>query len=192
MSRKLSIIVGVSGVGKSSILSKIEDRNDSPDFSLVNYGDMIMDIYTDMNPTASRDDLTDMPPSMYDKIQNRVPRRIDRQKEDLVIIDTHTSLDTPVGYRPGLPKDTTEVLNPDNITLITAGAREVLNRRVSDKSRDRDVDGVDKIREELEMERLMAATNSVVSGAPLRIIQNDDGCLDKASREYYEVLKELG
>lgn len=189
--RMLSILVGLTGVGKSSVLSRAKRMDECPSSNTVNYGDVLLEIAQDRDLASERDELTEIPPEPYSELQEEVPRRISEKSQDgLLILDTHAALFTPSGYRPGLPKDTIEVLEPDNITFIKAAPKEILSRRKED-DRDREILTSETLREQQQIAINMATTDAVIAGCPLKTIENPDGLLEVAAKEYSKVLSEL-
>lgn len=188
----LSILVGVTGVGKTSILEATSELNDSPEFSHFNYGDVLLELAKEDNLVSHRDELTEIEPERYNQLQKEVPRKIASKADDsLCVLDTHATLNTPSGYRPGLPEESIQALNPDNITFIKAKPSEIQERTKSDESRERDVLSVAELREQQQVALQMASTDSVLAGCPLQIIHNNDGCLSSSTVKYKNTLLEL-
>lgn len=189
----LSILVGVTGVGKTSLLEKTESFDESPQFSYFNYGDVLLELAQEQELVDNRDELTEIPPAKYTELQNEVPKKIASKADDkLCVLDTHATLNTPSGYRPGLPKSSIQILDPANITFVKAKPAEIQKRTESDDSRDRDVLSVSKIREQQQIALQMASTDAVLCGATLQVIENNDGLLESSAVEYKNTLQELG
>jgi adenylate kinase len=188
----LSIIVGVSGVGKSTIIEEVKNSKDNLEFKNLNYGDVMLEIAKERGLADNRDELTEIPSEKYDEIQEEVPRRLNEKSQDkLVVLDTHSSLNTPTGFRPGIPQDTVKVLEPDNITIIRAEASEIRSRREEDESRERDILPIEDIEQHQEMEIRMGCSSGVISGCPVEIIDNNDGNLREAASDYGDILSKL-
>jgi adenylate kinase len=106
-----------------------------------------------------------------------------------VIVDTHCTIKTPKGYMPGLPEWIVKKLKPDNILLIEAKPEDIYNRRVNDKTRNRDPDSIEKINEHQQMNRAIAMAYSSITGATVKIIKNNDNAIDEAIVEARPVLE---
>lgn len=188
----LSVLVGLTGVGKTSVLERAQEHENCPELTTVNYGDVILELAQEKGLAENRDEITEIPPEPYDNLQEEVPYRIaDMSEGEILVLDTHSTLDTPTGYRPGLPQETIEVLDPDNITFVYANAESIQHRRMNDESRERDVPPVSKIREQQDVAKSMASTGAVLSMATLQLIENADGGIDIAAEKYANTLKNL-
>jgi len=164
----LAIVTGLTGVGKSTVIDHARDMDSCPEFSVKNYGDILLELAQEQGLAENRDKLTEIPPSKYDDLQEAVPWTInDMSSDERVVLDTHATLKTPTGYRPGLPKETIDVLEPDNMAFIKAPAKVIRERRLSDESRDRAVDPLARLREQQKMGIRMASANAVQAGCPL-------------------------
>jgi adenylate kinase len=109
-------------------------------------------------------------------------------KDDVIIIDTHLFISTKEGYYPGLPLHLLNLLKPTNLILVAAEPREILNRRMNDKTRQRDLVDEAEIAHELEIARIMLASCSILTGAPFAIVMNREGRVDEASHELANLL----
>jgi adenylate kinase len=111
------------------------------------------------------------------------------ESDGTTIIDTHMIIKTPEGYWAGLPLNTLHFLNPDNLVLIEAEPSEVLHRRFKDKTRRRDPALEQEIVEEFSFSRLVAASCAVVTGASIKIVENNDGKVVEAAKEILGLLE---
>lgn len=183
----LNIVVGLSGVGKGTVLEEAMLLSDR-DYKIVNYGDKMMETARD-HGVESRDEMKELDVETYKEIQAEAAERIFEIAEDNeVIVDTHASIKSPHGYIPGLPKWSIEKMNPDKIIMITAKPEELWDR-VKEDDRDREHESASGIAEYQHIARDMAATGSVLTGAYLKIIENPDGKAEKAAEELVDTLK---
>jgi adenylate kinase len=183
----LNIVVGLSGVGKGTVLEEAMLLSDR-DYKIVNYGDKMMETARD-HGVESRDEMKELDVDTYKEIQAEAAERIfEIAEENEVIVDTHASIKSPHGYIPGLPKWSIEEMNPDKIIMITAEPQQLWNR-VQDDERDREHESASGIAEYQHIAREMAATGSVLTGAYLKVIENPDGKAEKAAEELVETLK---
>jgi len=184
----LNIVVGLSGVGKSTVLEEAMLLSDK-DYELVNYGDKMMETARE-HGVESRGEMKELDVETYKEIQREAAEKIFKLAEDQdVIVDTHAAIKSPHGYIPGLPKWSIEEMNPDKLIMLTASAEEIWNRVQDDEDRDREHESVEGIQEYLDVAREMASAGSVLTGAYLKVIENPDGKAEKAAEELVKTLK---
>ena len=97
-----------------------------------------------------------------------------------VVLDTHCSINTPQGYYPGLPYSLLAKLNVEALVLVTAPPEHILGRRKKDTTRARDAQQSEELAEHIRLNEAMLAAYSVLTGAPVVIVENADGKLDVA------------
>ena len=90
---------------------------------------------------------------------------------------------------PGLPKWVLEGLNPDIFILVEAYPDEIMVRRLSDETRQRDAHKASEIQLHQEMNRAASMAYATLTGATVKIINNHDNHLDSTVRKLVEVLK---
>lgn len=184
----VNIVVGLSGVGKTSVLKKTIEQAEA-DYQLINYGDRMLELAKEQNLVENRDEMKDIESGTYKEIQMDAAESIVKDsKEGDVIVDTHAAIKSPFGYIPGLPKWTLENLTPDKIVIVDIDAETIVQRRKEDLERERTADPVEEIEEYREVAREMAAAGSVHTGAYLKIIRNEDGKVDEAAEELLTTL----
>ncbi|MFP4038282.1 MAG: adenylate kinase [Candidatus Nanohaloarchaea archaeon] len=183
----LNIVVGLSGVGKSTVLEEAMLLADQ-DYEIVNYGDKMMEVAG--SEVETRDQLKEIEMEEFKEIQREAAEQVfDLAREEDVILDTHAAIQSTHGYIPGLPRWSIEELNPDKIIMLTARSEEIWNRVKDDDDRDREHDSEGSIAEYQHISREMAATGSVLTGAYLKVIENPDGKAEKAAEELVRTLK---
>lgn len=185
----LAIVVGLTGVGKTTVIDTAQKLGAT--YTVTSYGDVLLDLAQEEGLVSHRDELTELPPDKYDRLQSEVPEHINKTASEAsapVILDTHAALHTPTGYRPGLPRDALEMMDPDQLVMIRASPEEIYQRRSADTERDREQLPVETLREQQRTARQMIAAGAVFSKAPLAIINNPDGRVNAAAQELNEVL----
>lgn len=183
----VNIVVGLSGVGKSTVLEEAILLSDK-DYKLVNYGDKMME--TAKEHGVNRDEMKELDVETYREIQEEAAEKIlELSKDHDVLVDTHSAVKTPHGYIPGLPRRSVEEMDPSKIIMLTASAEEIWERTQEDSDRDREHESPEDIQEYLDIAREMASTNAVLTGAYLKIIENKDGQAEKAAEELVKTLK---
>ncbi len=176
------IIVGLPGVGKTTLISKAVDllKKRDCEYTVVIFGSLMLEESRELNLT-NRDQMRRLSVDEQRRLQQRAAGRIAAMKEDLIIIDTHLLISTEEGYYPGLPLDLLDTIKPTNIIMISADPADILERRTQDKSRDRDIRQEMDIRDELEISKTMIACCSLVSGCSFISIMNNNNEIDKAA-----------
>ena len=176
------IIVGLPGVGKTTLISKAVEllKKRDCEYTVVIFGSLMLEESRELNLT-NRDQMRRLSVDEQRRLQQRAAGRIAAMKEDLIIIDTHLLISTQEGYYPGLPLDLLDTIKPTNIIMISADPADILERRTQDKSRDRDIRQEMDIRDELEISKTMIACCSLVSGCSFISIMNNNNEIDKAA-----------
>jgi adenylate kinase len=130
---------------------------------------------------TNRDDLRNLSISQQRSLQEMAAQKIRGMQADVLLIDTHLFIKTSEGFYPGLPMHLINALGPTHFVMIAADAQEIVNRRNSDKTRQRDLASVNEIETELEISRIVVSCCSVISGSPFMIIINKENEIDKAA-----------
>ena len=179
---KKIVLVGIPGVGKTSLLSKIVEylKNKNKTVTVMNYGTLMFDIAKE-NGLKDRDGLRKLPILEQQKLQKLAAEKIALEHTDIIIIDTHAFINSTEGYYPGLPEHVLKIIKPTNFVSVAAKPEEIYNRRMKDESRDRDKITLINIRKELEYQTGMISACAVLTGAPVRHILNGEGKIDEAA-----------
>ena len=186
---KRVIIVGIPGVGKTTVISKATDflKQKGHNTNVVVFGSLMFEESKEMN-LKNRDEMRKLSVDEQRRLQEKVASRIATMKDDFVIIDTHLLINTDEGYYPGIPMHLLEIIKPTNIIMIAAEPHDVMNRRQQDESRKRDIRAETDIQNELNISKVMIACCSVVSGSPFLTIMNNNNDIDKAALSVANVL----
>jgi len=186
----VNIVVGLSGVGKSTVLEETILLAEK-DYEIINYGDKMLEIAKEKDIVHNRDEMKNIDVDTYKDIQEKAANKIFEEAEDKeVIVDTHAAIKSPFGYIPGLPKWTIENLEPSKIIIIDAKAQDIVKRAETDsKGRKRDTkSSVEDVEEYREVAREMAASGAVLTGAYLQIIENKEGKVKETAKALLETL----
>ncbi|NJE00658.1 adenylate kinase [Thermococcus sp. JdF3] len=183
------MITGIPGVGKSTI-TKLALKKSRAKFRLVNFGDLMFDEAVGAGLVRHRDEMRKLDPNVQKELQMKAARRIvEMSQREPVLIDTHATIRTPVGYLLGFPREVIEVINPNFIVIIEAAPSEILGRRLRDLKRDRDVETEEQIQRHQDLNRAAAVSYAMHSNALIKIIENhEDKGLREAVHELVEVL----
>jgi adenylate kinase len=188
----LVVVTGVPGSGKSTVISGAlrELKQLGIDYSLLNFGDVMLEIMREKDGVTNRDDMRKIPVGRYREVQREAAMQIARAAaQKPVLLDTHCLIKKPEGYYPGLPRWVLDELKPDSIVLVEASPREIAGRRMRDATRQRDEDLEEIIDEHQQMNRAAAMAYSAFSGASVSVIQNRDKGLNKAIEELVSALR---
>lgn len=182
-SRKI-VVVGIPGVGKTSLLQKIVEilKNNNKSVSVHSFGSIMFDVAKE-NGVTDRDELRKLPLSQQKNLQKIAAEKLAMLNEDLVIIDTHAFINSPEGYYPGLPEHVLQILKPSNFVSVSAKPEEIYNRRMKDVTRTRDNVSIDNIKKELDVQSGMISACAVISGSPVKHVLNREGMIDEVAEK---------
>lgn len=184
---KVVVIAGIPGSGSTTVLSKALEELD---YLYVNYGDVMLEIAKGDGLVDNRDDLRKLPPDIQKEVQENAAQSIrEKSEQSNIIVDTHCTINTPSGFLPGLPKWVLDQLKPDMFVLLEADGDEILKRRISDTTRNRDSERLKDIELHQEMNRAASMAYAVLTGATVKIIENHDNKVDEAVDEMVKTLK---
>lgn len=177
------IIVGIPGVGKTTVVSRVVDllKEKNVKVSVSIFGTVMFD-EAKKKGVQNRDDLRKLSVKEQKELQSMAARTIASIADDVVIVDTHAFISTQEGFYPGLPHNVLEILNPDSFIMITARPEEIYNRRMTDTTRTRDIVSIDTIKKELDVTSAMLSTCSILCGSPIKMVLNTEGKVDEAAR----------
>ena len=180
---KKVIIVGIPGVGKSTLVTKIVEILNSRQKSVsVNSFGSIMFEEAQKNGIKNRDDLRKLSMEEQQNLQKKAAQKIAKLEDDLVIIDTHTFINTSAGFYLGLPNNVLEIIKPSNFISVYARPEEIYNRRMKDTTRQRDVVSIDNIKKEMAISDAMLSSCAVFSGSPMKPVFNTEGKVEEAAQ----------
>jgi len=187
---KKIVIVGIPGVGKTTVVTKVFEilNTKNKSVSVVSFGNFMFEEALNYG-IKDRDDLRKLSISQQQDLQKKAAERIAKLNDNVVIIDTHAFITTPAGFYPGLPDYVIKIIQPSNFISISARPEVIFNRRKQDETRQRDVVSIDLIKKELAVQDAMLSSCSVLSGSPLKTILNDEGKVDEAAMN---VIKAIG
>ena len=177
------IIVGIPGVGKTTLVSKVVELLRSKKISVnVSIFGTVMFEEAKKNGIKDRDDLRKLSVPEQKKLQSMAAKKIASMTDDIVIVDTHAFIATKEGYYPGLPHNVLEILMPDSFIMISARPEEIYNRRMKDTTRNRDIVSIEAIKKELDVTSAMLSTCSILCGSPIKMILNSEGKIDEVAK----------
>jgi adenylate kinase len=187
---KRVIIVGIPGVGKSTVITNILNTlsKQGVDIKMAEFGTIMFEQAKKLLSINNRDELRKLSLEQQRSLQEMTANYIFSLSNEIVIIDTHLFINTVEGYYPGIPYKLLNILNPSNLILLTANSDEVYERRKTDIARQRDMISADDISNELNISKIMIASSSIFSGCPFSIISNNNGQLEEATNRICNTL----
>ena len=187
---KKVIIVGIPGVGKTTLVSKIVEilKAKQKTVSVHSFGTVMLD-EAKKNGIKDRDELRKLSTEEQKNLQKMAAEKIASLQDDLVIIDTHAFISTNAGFYPGLPNDVLQIIKPSNFISVSARPEEIYNRRMKDSTRHRDLVSIESIKKELSVQDAMLSSCSVLSGSPMKTILNAEGKVDEAAQSVIDAIE---
>lgn len=179
---KIVVVVGIPGVGKTTIIKKIVEKikDHVKSVNVTSFGTIMLEVAKE-NGLNDRDELRKLPVLKQKKLQKDAAEKLSKIVSDVVIIDTHAFIKTPEGYNPGLPYHVLQIIEPTHFILVTAKTEEIYNRRMKDETRSRDKVSITTIKKELDIQSAMMSACSIISGSPLKPVLNSEGKLEEAA-----------
>ncbi|GEM_PF-5534263 len=184
MKKKIVLVIGIKGVGKSSILEGLE-----PEWRVINYGDLMVDLLKNVH----RDKILELDFKTQREVQKKaldvLIKEVKKEKRN-VIIDSHSVVIGSHGMLPGFPLFSLQRIKFDAIIMIKADPKEILERRKKDEKigRKRIIKDVNEIEWEQKMEEIFGMFCAELSGCPFIIIENPSGKLEEQRKKLKEIL----
>ena len=187
--RKKVIIVGIPGVGKTSLVTKVVEliKAKNKTASVHSYGTVMLVLAKDFG-VKDRDELRTLPVEKQKELQRLAAEKLASLNDDVIFVDTHAFISTKAGFYPGLPNHVIQIIEPTNFIAVTASPDEIHNRRIKDETRNRDTISIEEIKKELAVQDAMLSSCSVLSGSPMKVIFNHEGNIEEAANNVIETI----
>ena len=108
------------------------------------------------------------------ELQEEAYKKISEMRGKYVFIDTHLAIKTPKGYFPGLSKKTVEIIKPELIIVLEFPPKDILERRLKDRKRKRDIEDEEEIAEHQRINREFAVAAASAVQAAVEIISFEE------------------
>lgn len=186
---KRVIIVGIPGVGKSTVITKVFEilSQQGIDTRIAEFGKIMFEQAKQLE-INNRDQLRKLSIDQQRTLQEMTAKFINSLGNDIVIIDTHLLISTEYGFYPGLPMKLLNILNPTHLVLVTASSEDIFNRRANDSTRQRDLISLEQIESDLRASESMISVSSTITGSPFYLIQNNPDQIEVASSSIVRVI----
>ncbi|MEM3089754.1 MAG: adenylate kinase [Candidatus Nitrosotenuis sp.] len=181
---KKVVIVGIAGVGKTTLVAKIVEilNSKKKSVSVHSFGTIMFEEAKKMG-IKDRDELRKLPVEKQKELQMMAAKTISGFNDNVVIIDTHAFISTKEGFYPGLPYHVLGELKPENLITVSARPEEIYNRRMKDSTRHRDIISIENIKKELAVQDAMLSSCAVLTGSPMKSVLNSEGKVEEAANE---------
>ena len=177
------VVMGLPGAGKTSVLQKAVTKK----YKTINYGDLMFDVAKSKYGVKNRDEMRKLSTEILIELQRFAAIELAKYPVD-TILDTHCAISTPRGYFPGLPFKHLKEFKVSFLVYITAPTEEIIARREKDKTRKRDRDSDQQLRDHDEISKSYLAAYSAYTGAPAKVIYNRQEKLSEAVAELKKIL----
>lgn len=187
-------MTGIPGVGKTTVLNELQDlaKQNRVNLNVLNFGTIMNEILRELGKQMNRDEMREQDLDTQKKAQELAANEItNRAGQGTIVVDTHMFVKTSVGMWAGLPQSVLQRLSPRLLVLIEAAPEQIAERRRGDADRKREGALVEEIQFDLQWSRATAAASAVTTGAPVKIIRNDQGTQKQAAKELFDIIRKL-
>ena len=163
------IVASVPGAGKTTVLNFVKKK--LPSAKIINTGDIVFEVSKKKFKIKNRDELTKkLTIEQHKKMEEIAAEKISKMKNKILLIDTHIALKTPEGYYPSLSEDKVKKINPNLIVVLEFNPKEIIRRRMKDKSRHRDKETEKEIAEHQQVNREFAIAAASHIEIPVEVL----------------------
>jgi len=184
---RIFLVLGTPGAGKTTVLKGIGG------IEVFNIGTEMLNAHSRKLKVTNRDLLKRKVISNYiDTVQIRhgILNGLIK-KNGVITIDTHASVKSGNGYIPGMSLDDLKALRGSirAIIYIDADTKDIMNRRKSDKTRNREGDTAEDLNQHREINIAFTTSYSLHLETPIYIVKNKGNALKKTQAEVSRIIK---
>lgn len=173
----IAALVGVPGVGKTSLSRGLARAHG---YRHVNYGEVMLEVAMSKGLASNQEEMFDLEFEVQESIWKEAAFRVKRYAEgsSKILMDLHGVDSSKSGYLISLP---IEIVSPDVIVVVESSYENIVNRRISDSTRNRPVEDLQSVFEHMKILRMSMMACSVICYSYLTVIDNNDfnTCLDE-------------
>jgi len=187
------IVVGVPGVGKTSVINEAK-KYLKYEFKVVNTGDIIFELAKEKYNINNRDEIRKkLTFEQQKEIQKEAIKRIkEMEKEGDIILDTHLVIESYEGYITGMFREYAEILRPDGIVVIISDPDKIFVRRLKDiQIRGRDIENLKRIEVQQNLTIYFTTIFMFEYNTIVEVINNEEGLLEESAKKFAEFLNKL-
>ncbi len=179
MARKVVLVAGSPGAGKTSILAGVSSKS----YTKVGMGTLMLEEAARLGYAKDRDYLRFMDVDKLHELKLAALKRIGKMDGN-IIIDTHASVEHNSRYVPGITfKDIENLKDLAAIVYIDAFTTDIVRRRENDRTRKRE----DERLELVDIQRLInvsvLSTCAACLGIPIYVVLNMQDKLEDSISE---------
>ncbi len=185
---RIVIVSGSPGAGKSTVIHELANLSG---YKIANMGTLMLEHAIKKGYAKDRDSIRCLSPSQIAELRHLSIRDI-HYMHGKVIIDTHTSIGEKGRYIPGLPLEALEDLhNVSALIYIDAPAKDIIERRMADKTRTREEDDAHMVDAQRLINISMLSFSAAHLNKPIYMVINRQGklkeCIDEIKQRFEEI-----
>ena len=187
------IVVGVPGVGKTSVINEAK-KYLKYEFKVINTGDIMFELAKEKYNINNRDEIRKkLTFEQQKEIQKEAIKRIkEMEKESDIILDTHLVIESYEGYIPGILREYAEILRPDGVAVIISDPDKIFVRRLKDiQIRGRDIENLKRIEIQQNLTIYFTTIFMFEYSTIVEVINNEEGLLEESAKKFAEFLNKL-
>ncbi len=184
---QIVVIAGSPGAGKTTLLESLKG------YKIVNVGTIMFKHALSMRSVKDRDEIRYLSNGLVDQLRLAAFKEISKMK-GIVLVDTHASVERNGKFVPGTPRNALETLGLRNIKAfiyIDAPTKDILERRLKDKKRKREIEKAEIIDAQRVVNLSILSAYSADLNIPLYIIINKQGKLEESKANLKAYLNEI-
>ena len=169
----VTVISGVTGVGLSSVCRETRRRL-SDEYTLINFGDSMLEQAATAGITTDRDELSSLSHRDIRRLQRRAGEYVADMAEDKrILLATHLTVKTETGFIDGLPDDVLNEVSPERFVVVEAAPETIIERR-EHSDRSVELPSPRAIEFEQHLGRTAAFEYARELNAPVQFVENEN------------------